>query len=94
MQGFRDGRGNMFNIPERWSAKRLADFLFADFDPATYPTDTYPTVIFTFDGTTCGDELFLFVTAEGLLVIPPFPFKDGRSNIPFFPEERACSASL
>lgn len=93
MQGFRDGRGNMFNIPERWDNKRLADFLFADFDPATYPTDTHPSVVYVFDGTTCADQLWLFVTAEGMLIVPPFHLAGDRADIPLFPEERSCSAS-
>lgn len=93
MQAFRDGRGHAFLIPERWDAKRLADYLFADLEPVSYFRDTYPTVIFTFDGATCGDQLFLFVTAEGLLIVPPFPYTNGRSDIPLFPEELTCSAS-
>lgn len=92
MQAFRDGRGTMFNIPERMKLKELSKFLWGDYNPLDR-TASYPTVIFTFDGTTCGDQLFLFVTAEGLLVVPPFPSTGARSAIPLFPEERACSAS-
>lgn len=82
----------MFNIPERMNIKELPKYLWGD-HVGSNVCEPHPTVIFTFDGTTCGDQLFLFVTAEGLLVVPPFLSTGPRSSIPLFQEERACSAS-
>ncbi len=93
MQGFRDGRGNEFIIPERWDSKRLAEWLFSDIISAAYPEDTHPTVHFTFDGHWFGDELWLAVVAEGMIIVPPFKRPLKCADIPLFPEELACSAS-
>lgn len=91
MQAFREGRGTCFNIPESMSIQKLPEFLFGDFNPLDRTID-HPTVIFVFEAAQFGHERYVAVTAEGMVIVPPFQYDD-RATIPLFPQERKCSAS-
>ncbi len=94
MQAFRDGRGHAFLIPEKVNSKALADYLFGDFDPHTAPFQSHPKVIFEFVSVYVGQEQLIAVAAEGLCIVLPFLRPAAGEDIPPFPEELACSASL
>lgn len=87
MQKFRDGQGSVFRLPQKTpaSTKLLMDYAMGE-GPFNANVEYHE---FQFIGHHYGHELYLAVTCEGLVIVPPFPFPAGsdRGLIPFFREE-------
>lgn len=96
MESWRQRRGNMFIVRPPASLADYAAFLYADetMEP-TRPKEYH----FKFEGTRFGGEhggqTWCAVTYEGVIIVGPFFVPDGHpENVPYFPEEWACSRFL
>lgn len=88
MEGWRQGRGNEFLIELPPTPSEYVGWLYAD-EPVL---PKRVRLIFRFLAFEVGDKVFAAVECGEVCVIPPFLVPDRlRENIPYFPEELACT---
>lgn len=91
LQGFREGKGNMFNVSEPHKIAALVDCLLGD-GPATLPPWRY--VVFVADARYFGHERYLTFLCEGYAMFQPilWPEDMDKADLPYTLEEQQCSA--